>query len=200
MRRSCTAALGRGPGSRGVKLGCQPARRAGHRPEAEAVLRIFPHSFAAATDVTAEGTKSTFPTGSLFLRRLVDDGVRARMGKTFRAIIGSDTFHVVRVVDGDRDRHQLVRLFGPTSRLGLMVSSRVPAKTRTAQKVLVTVRTARATDHGRLCGTRWESASTILTRPPAKGKRIVTLSLLVGSPVRTARDRSSSKKLHPKIS
>ena len=153
--------------------------------------------FAAATDVTAEGTKSTFPAGLALFAALVDGRFATGWGDV-RAIIGSDTFTLFASLMASGSDTSLYDYLAQRLGSGLMVSSRVPATDANAQKVLA-VRTASAP----ITVDLWSNAMGIRIDDPysaaGSGKRIVTLSLLVGSPF-VPHGTDQVLELHPKIS
>ena len=152
--------------------------------------------FGVATDVSAEGTKATFPSGLALFAALVDSRF-ATGWQDIRAIVGSDTFSLFASLMASGSDTSLYDYLAARLGSGLMVSARVPAKNAMAQKVLA-VRTANAP----ITVDIWGNSMGIRIDDPysaaGSGKRIVTLSLLVGSPF-VPHGTDQVLELHPKI-
>ena len=153
--------------------------------------------FSVATDVAAEGTKATFPSGLALFAALVD-GRFATGWQDVRAVVGADTFALFASLMASGSDTSLYDYLASRLGSGLMVSTRVPAKDASAQKVLA-VRTANAP----ITVDVWGNSMGVRVDDPfsaaGSGKRIVTLSILIGSPF-VPHGTDQVIELHPKIS
>ena len=152
--------------------------------------------FSVATDVSAEGTKATFPSGLALFAALVDGRFATGWGDV-RAVIGADTFKLFASLLASGSDTSLYDYLSQRLGGGLMVSTKVSVKNAMAQKVLA-VRTANAP----ISVDIWGNSMGIRIDDPysaaGSGKRIVTLSLLVGSPF-VPHGTDQVIELHPKI-
>ena len=153
--------------------------------------------FNTATDVAAATAKETFPSGLARFAALVD-GRFATGWADIRAVIGSSTFSLYASLVASGSDTSLYDYLASRLGSGLMVSTKVPAVDANAQKAIA-VRTANAP----ITVDLWGGAMGIRIDDPfssaGSGKRIVTLSVLVGAPF-VPHGTDQVIELHPKLS